>query len=387
MTKDAPGGSDCDGITTYGTDGMSSTRPPPGSFDEAAAALLERAVARRVTPGAVLRVTGVDGELSTVVVGARSYDGPPVTAQTRYDLASLTKVVGCLPVLLHLLEDGALSLEDKVSKFFANAGWFQEQSLGDVSIEELTLHSSGLPAWTPLFAWVSTRKTATANVLQTALSGVRGQYDYSDLGVMVLGAIIERVTGERLDVLAKRLVFEPLGMTATGYGPLPAGADVAATEDDGWRGGVLHGEVHDENASIMDGVSAHAGLFGTAADVGAYARAWLTLDAPFASRAWLEEANRDRSRGSGPPRGILWRLHSDNWPIGKSMTAAAYGHTGFTGTSLIVEPVQRWACVLLTNRVHPHRANADGVMALRREIHALVAHTFGGVESADATAG
>src|SRR5690606_27038236 len=172
MTKDAPGGSDGDGITTYGTDGMSSTRPPPGSFDEAAAALLERAVARRVTPGAVLRVTGVDGELSTVVVGARSYDGPPVTAQTRYDLASLTKVVGCLPVLLHLLEDGALSLEDKVSKFFANAGWFQEQSLGDVSIEELTLHSSGLPAWTPLFAWVSTRKTATANVLQTALSGV-----------------------------------------------------------------------------------------------------------------------------------------------------------------------------------------------------------------------
>jgi CubicO group peptidase (beta-lactamase class C family) len=128
----------------------------------------------------------------------------------------------------------------------------------------------------------------------------------------------------------------------------------------------------------MDGVSAHAGLFGTAADVGAYARAWLTLDAPFASRRWLEEANHDRSRGSGPPRGILWRLHSDNWPIGKAMSAAAYGHTGFTGTSLIVEPEQRWTCVLLTNRVHPRRANAEGVMALRREVHALVARTFGG---------
>src|SRR5690606_3992555 len=146
----------------------------------------------------------------------------------------------------------------------------------------------------------------------------------------VLGAIIERVTGERLDALAQRLVFAPLGMTATSYGPLPPGSDVAATEDDGWRGGVLRGEVHDENASVMDGVSAHAGLFGTAADVGIYARAWLTLDAPFASREWLERANHDRSHGSGPPRGLLWRLHSENWPIGESMSAAAYGHTGFT---------------------------------------------------------
>lgn len=351
------------------------------SFAVAATELLERAIADRVTPGACLRVTGFDGEPATVIAGSRSYDGPPVTAETRYDLASLTKVVACLPVLLHLLEAGTINLDDKVSGFFANAGWFQDPSLGDVSIEELTLHSSGLPAWTPLFAWVNDRKTATANVLQTGLTGVRGQYDYSDLGVMVLGAIIERVTGERLDALAQRLVFDPLGMTSTGYGPLPHGSNVAATEDDGWRGGVLQGEVHDENASVMAGVSAHAGLFGTAEDVGAYARAWLTLDAPFASRAWLEKANTDRSRGSGPPRGILWRLHSDNWPIGKSMSPAAYGHTGFTGTSLIVEPVQRWTCVLLTNRVHPRRANAEGVMALRREVHALVARTFGGAGS------
>src|SRR5690606_2893251 len=97
------------------------------------------------------------------------------------------------------------------------------------------------PAWTPLFAWISDRKTAVANVLQTALSGQRGSYDYSDLGVMVLGAIIERVTGERLDVLTKRLVFEPLAMNDTSYGPLPSGANVAATEDDGWRGRLLQG--------------------------------------------------------------------------------------------------------------------------------------------------
>lgn len=351
------------------------------SFAGAAAGLLQGAVAQRVTPGAVLHVVGRDGELSTVAAGARTYGGLPVSADTRYDLASLTKVVGCLPVLLHLLEAGEVDLDHTVSHYFANAGWFQEPSLGNTKLEELTLHSSGLPAWTPLFAWINDRRTAVANVLQTALSGVRGQYDYSDLGVMVLGAIIERVTGERLDALAQRLVYEPLGMHDTCYGPLPEGSNVAATEDDGWRGRLLQGEVHDENASVLDGVSAHAGLFGTAPDVGRYARAWLTLDAPFASREWLERANHDRSHGSGPPRGILWRLNSDNWPIGPTMTQAAYGHTGFTGTSLIVEPEQGWACVLLTNRVHPRRGSADGVMALRREVHALVARTFGEASS------
>ena len=355
------------------------------SFADAAAALLERAIAERVTPGAVLHVVGRGatdaGELATVIAGSLTYDGQAVTAATRYDLASLTKVVGCLPVLLHLLEAGEIELEQRVGHYFSNAGWFQEPSLADVSVEELAMHSSGLPAWTPLFAWLNDRKTAVANVLQTAISGERGVYEYSDLGVMVLGAIIERVSGERLDALAERLALEPLGMNDSGYGPLAAGANVAASEDDGWRGRLLQGEVHDENASVMDGISAHAGLFGTAADLGRYARAWLTLDAPFAGSEWLELANHDRSGHAGvggPPRGILWRLNSANWPIGKSLSSSAYGHTGFTGTSLIVEPEQGWACVLLTNRVHPRRGSSDGVIALRRAVHSLVSSTFGG---------
>lgn len=355
------------------------------SFATAAAALLQRAIEERVTPGAVLHVVtrepGPAAGGTTIVAGSRTYEGPAVSAETRYDLASLTKVVGCLPLLLQLLDAGEIDLGDSVERFFSNAGWFQEPSLGRTRVEELALHSSGLPAWTPLFAWVNDRRTALANVLQTALAGEPGRYDYSDLGVMVLGAIIERVTGERLDALLEREVCKPLGMTATGYGPLNAAADVAATEDDGWRGRLLQGEVHDENASVFGGVAAHAGLFGTAADLGRYAGAWLRLDAPFASREWLECATLDRSQGSGPPRGLLWRLNSADWIGGSALSAAAYGHTGYTGTSVVVEPQQGWACVLLTNRVHPRRGSAAGIAALRREVHELTARHFARVQA------
>lgn len=347
-------------------------------FEAAARDVLARAIEARVTPGAVLQVSTVAGDGAVLASGERSYGGAAVDLATRYDLASLTKVVACLPSLLLLLEAGELALEDKVGRFFSNAGWFQDApNLGEVSIEELATHSSGLPAWTPLFAWVSERLTATANVLQTKLSGQRGSYDYSDLGVMVLGAIIERVTGERLDALTKRAVYEPLGMKDTGYGPLASGSNVAATEDDGWRGRLLQGEVHDENAWTMNGVAAHAGLFGTAADITRYARAWLTAETPFAEAEWLTEATRDRSGGSGPPRGILWRLNSETWKLGDTLSRAAYGHTGFTGTSLVVEPQQGWTCVLLTNRVHPRRGATEGIIQLRRDIHALVVDCFG----------
>jgi len=350
-------------------------------FRSDARAVLEQAVAEAVTPGAVLAVGTRERAWQPVAVGSLAYRGASpendVTADTVYDLASLTKVVACLPALLKLLEAGEIHLGQKVNHFFSNAGWFQEPSLGDVTLEELTLHSSGLPAWTPMFAWVSGREAQRANVLQSALSGKRGEYDYSDLGVMVLGMVIERIVGESLDSFVAREVFAPLGMSSVRYGPLPSGSRVAPTEDDGWRGRLLAGEVHDENAWSLGGVSAHAGLFGAAADVLDYARAWLCEDVPFCGSDWLQEATRDRSRGSGPPRGILWRLNSDNWPVGSTISSSAYGHTGFTGTSILIDPVQDWACVLLTNRVHPRRGSAEGVMALRREVHALVADQLG----------
>jgi len=351
-------------------------------FRSAAETVLHEAIEQRVTPGAVLVVAGGASPVEMVTAGSLAYGGPAVQLGSSYDLASLTKVIACLPALLKLLDAGELRLNDPVKRFFSNAGWFMEPSLGEVTLEELTLHASGLPAWKPMFAWVNTRSTAVANVLQTPLSEPRGAYLYSDLGVMVLAAVIERVAGERLDSLVAREVFAPLGMASVRFGPLPPGTPVAPTEDDGWRGRLLAGEVHDENASIMDGVSGHAGLFGTAGDLMTYLLAWLRQEAPFCSQAWLAEARRDRSYGSGPPRGLLWRLRTDDWSFGTVVSDQAYGHTGFTGTSVMIEPAAAgrsgWACVLLTNRVHPARGSADGITRLRRRVYTLVAETMSG---------
>ncbi|HEV2123511.1 MAG TPA: serine hydrolase, partial [Chloroflexota bacterium] len=260
----------------------------------AARALLESAVAAKVIPGAVAVAGTRDTAETVAVAGVRRYGGEAVTADTRYDLASLTKVVATLPAILRLVSEKALSLDDKVGNFFSNAGWFQTPSLAETTVEQLLTHTSGLPAWKPLFATVSERRTAIANVLQTPLEHAPGTYTYSDLGFILLGAVIERVSGLRQDVFAREHIFEPLGMNGTCYGPIEK-ANVAATEDCGWRGGLLEGTVHDENAFVMDGVAGHAGLFGNAHDLARCARAWLNWDARLSDEIVLRGAVEEKA--------------------------------------------------------------------------------------------
>src|SRR5690606_1769419 len=219
---------------------------------------------------------------------------------------------------------------------------------------------------------------ATANVLQTHLTEPTGAFVYSDLGAMVLGAVIERVLGERLDTAFDRLVAKPLGMSETRFAPLRAGVQVAPTEDDGWRGRLLSGEVHDENATVMDGVSAHAGLFGVAADLSRYATAWLALETPFARGEWLRKATEDLSGGEGPARGLLWRPRAPvDWLAAAGGPAAASGRTGFAGTSVVVDPPAGGTCALLPGRGHPRPGDGCAGSKLRRAIPELVAAAFG----------
>jgi len=357
---------------------MSTSEGAAARGRDAVAALVAGAVEDGTVPGGVALVGGRDRAWEPVAAGVRRYGGVAASADTRYDIASLTKVVAALSGLLRLLDAGEVALDDPVKRFFGNAGWFQEPSLGDVTLEALATHTSGLPAWRPLFAEAADRRQGLALTLQCPLEDGGGSYRYSDLGVIVLSAVLERVAGERLDRFLAREVFAPLGMADTGYGPLPADAPVAATEDDGLRGGILEGTVHDENAWILEGVSGHAGVFATAADLLAYGRAWLRLGAPFASEAWLRAALEDRSGGEGPRRGLLWRLYEPGWPFGDGCSASAYGHTGFTGTSLVVDPAAGWVAVLLTNRVHPGRDRGEGVGELRVRVHDAVARAFSG---------
>ncbi len=339
-------------------------------------ARLARAVAEDVTPGAVLALVDRSGATATAVAGVRRQGGPAVDLDTRYDLASLTKVVATLPSVLKLVASGAVTLDDPVGRFFSGAGLFQTPSLADVPIRALLAHASGLPAWRPLYAQPANRRAALAAVINTGPAHPAGTVVYSDLGFMLLGAIVERVAHERLDAFAAREVFAPLGMHATCFGPLH-GVPVAATEDCGWRDRLLEGEVHDENATVWDGVAGHAGLFGTAGDLARYAHAWLTQDERLAPAALLDACAAEAAvAADGARRGLGWVLASPGSFGGEG--ARGFGHTGFTGTSLWIEPDAGVATVLLTNRVHPRRGSPAGVHALRQDVHAAVRAAFGG---------
>lgn len=332
-------------------------------------AVLERAVEDGVVPCAVALVSGEEQPFATGVI---RQDGPAATPATLFDLASLTKVVATLPAVLRLVSAGELTLDDRVGKFFSNAGWFQSPSLGDATVRQLLTHTSGLPAWRPLFAQLSERQTALAAVLQTPLQRP-GEPVYSDLGFMLLGALVERISGERLDEFTRREVFEPLGMLRTRFGPVESG-DVAATEDCGWRGRLLQGEVHDENASVWEGVAGHAGLFGCAADLSRYCGAWLDRDERLGREELLHEAVTEQVRGDDGSRlGLGWQLATGGGWAGEG--ARGFGHTGFTGTSIWIESTGEGHteaagfAVLLTNRVHPHRGLRKGILDLRRAFH------------------
>ena len=346
----------------------------------AARTFLEQALsteaALRVTPGLVAVAGTRDHSEKVAALGVKRYGGAAVSADTHYDLASLTKVVATLPSVLRLVSEEVLNLDDQVSKFFSNAGWFQTPSLAETTLTQLLTHTSGLPAWKPLFATVSERRTAVANVLQTGIEHAPGVFVYSDLGFILLGAIVERVSGLRQDAFAKKYIFEPLGMNDTCYGPVSPD-NVAATEDCGWRGQVLEGVVHDENAFVMNHVAGHAGLFGTAGDLARYAQAWLNWDSRLGDEALLREAIEEKVGDGKTRRGLGWQLAGAGSSAGGLASKAAFGHTGFTGTSLWLDPEQGWFAVLLTNRVHPTRFGGEGVHALRRAFHDEVAQAFG----------
>lgn len=342
--------------------------------------VLEPAVAGGELPSAVAVAGSSRDRCAPVALGVRRLGGPPTDAATRYDLASLTKVMATLPAVLRLLSDGALALEARVGRYFANAGWFQSPSLADVSVRDLLTHTAGLPAWTPIFAHAGTRLAGHGAVMQSPLPRPPGRVTYSDLGFMLLGLLVERVGGMRLDAFARDRVFAPLELPGLGFGPVAS--PVAATEDCGWRMRLLEGEVHDENAWSLDGVAGHAGLFGTVDDLAGYAQAWLRLDARLAAPELLREALRRQTPEGEPDRGLGWVL-AGTGGARLAFDAAepeidwrgprGFGHTGFTGTSLWLDPEADTFVALLTNRVHPTREAGASIGRIRRDLHRAVA--------------
>lgn len=351
-------------------------------------AVLAPAVQRGEVPSCVAIAGDAGRAIVPIVHGVRRIGGPPAAADVRYDLASLTKVVSTLPAVLRLASDGRLDLDAPLREPFPNAGWFREPSLGDRSARDLLTHTAGLPAWAPYMGMTSERRTVIGHALASELPTPHGEVVYSDLGFITLGALVERTCGSRQDAFVRDAVAWPLGLAdhELGYRPRrsggaarPAPVPLAATEACGWRMRLLEGEVHDEAAWIMDGVAGHAGLFGTAGALARYAQAWLRRDPRLATPALLDAATRRATPPGQPARGLGWVLAADGQegdatpdPVSDWRGPRGFGHTGFTGTSLWIDPHAGRFCVLLTNRVHPSRHGGHGIAALRRAAHRVV---------------
>ena len=290
----------------------------------------------------------------------------PADADTLFDLASLTKVVATLPLVLLLHQRGQWSIDDPVAR------WLPGAPRSPVTISQCLLHISGLVPHRPYYAACADPAEIRRAVIAELADAVPGQVSYSDLGFMLVGWAVEECAGESLADLADREVLEPLGMTSTGYRPRAPRPRIAATEADGDQragAGVVWGSVHDGNAFALGGVSGHAGLFGTAADLGRFASALLTPDRhPVLSAETLAFMTSRRAGVGAEARVLGWRLDPEawgRWPEG------TIWHTGFTGTSLLIAPALGIAVVLLSNAVHPVR-RLDQVGTFRAQVHRAI---------------
>jgi CubicO group peptidase (beta-lactamase class C family) len=339
--------------------------PEPGAsmriVHDSMARVLDRALVDSAFPGAIGVVGTRDGALSSYVVGRIDWpaDAPPPDERTLWDLASLTKVIGMTTAMMQLVEQDRVELDAPVVRYLPE---FAGEGKERVTIRHLLTHSSGLPSWRPLYKEATTADTGIAIVLATPLDTVPGaRMVYSDLGAILLGKVVERVSGEPLDSYLARHVFGPLGMTSTMYRPDPSLRDrIAPTEFDPWRQRHIRGEVHDENAFMLGGVSGHAGLFSTAADLTRFARMMLaggTLDGVRILRAsTIAQFTAVQDPGLSH-RALGWETPSGQNSAGHALSARAFGHTGFTGTSLWMDPERGAFVLLLTNRVNPSRQN------------------------------
>ena len=337
---------------------------PAASVGMSAARLetIDRIVRRGITAG------GYPG--ASVVVGRNGYSvfekgygrlgwttgsAAVVPDESVYDLASLTKVVGTATAAMILYDEGRLELDAPVSKYLPA---FSGGAKDLVTVRQLLTHTSGLPAGRDLRRLATSSWEARQLVIGTPLACNPGRcLVYSDLGADVLGFTIESITGQGLDAFLDERVFAPLGMSDTHFRPEAAMRDrIAPTEVSSPRGYALRGEVHDENAWALGGVAGHAGLFSTAADLSLFAQMMLNRGTLNGVRIVSDSAvARFTARATGT-RALGWDTSDGEGSAGVHMGERAYGHTGFTGTSLWIDPDRDLFVILLTNRVHAARA-------------------------------
>jgi len=325
-------------------------------------ATIDRVVRRGMTAGGYPGASVVIGRRGAAVF-QKGYGhlgwtatSPSVDAdRTIYDLASLTKVVGTTTAAMILFDEGRLDLDSPVSRYIPEFGGGTRDL---VTVRHLLTHRSGLPAGRELWRIASSASHARQVVLSTPLACPPGAcFIYSDLGADVLGWVVEAVSGLRLDTYLTERVFKPLGMNDTYFNPPDSVRHrIAPTEVAPPRGYPVRGEVHDENAFALGGVAGHAGLFSTAADLAVFAQMMLNGGSYDDVRIVSDSTVALFTKRAAGTRALGWDTADGQGGSGEYLTEAAYGHTGFTGTSMWIDPEREMFVVLLTNRVHAARA-------------------------------
>jgi beta-N-acetylhexosaminidase len=346
--------------------------------------VLDRGVADRAFPGGVLAV-GYQDELIVHEFGRQTYDAksPAVNVDTIYDAASLTKPVVTATLISMQVEAGRIGLDLPVARFLPewndgpNPDWRKT-----VTVRNLLTHSSGLPAHKDYFLTLHSKREFVAAICREPLEYAPGTKTvYSDLGFILLGEILERATGKTMDQLAHDQIFAPLNMSSSMFNP-PKNflSRIAPTENDTtFRKALMQGVVHDENAFAMGGVAGHAGLFTTAGDLAAFCQMLLN-GGIYGHHRLLTRATISQFTAAQPladnARTLGWMTPTPNSTSGRYFSPHSYGHLGFTGASIWIDPDRRLFVILLTNRVYPTREN-DKIAAVRPAVHDALIESLG----------
>lgn len=328
-------------------------------------ALLRESIEQRAFPGAALAVTHGGALVASAGFGRFTYDAdsPEVQPDTIFDLASVTKVVATTAIAMLLYDRGRLQLDSPIAaalpEFLTLGPSSQREDRVAITVRMLLAHCSGLPAYVKLFESARTRNELLHAALATPLVATPGsKAEYSDIGFILLGEMLARLAGTPVDALAQDEIFIPLGMSQTRFSPPPESkAAIPPTEDDRtFRHRIIQGEVNDENASVMGGVAGHAGLFASAIDVARFAECMLRGGAPILQPATVELFTRREATALDTSRALGWDTPSEPSTSGRYFSPRSFGHLGFTGTSLWIDPERQLSVTLLTHRIWPDRS-------------------------------
>ncbi len=340
-----------------------------------AARILDQGIANSAFPGAAAAVTYRNELVFLKSFGQFTYDADSaqVEPESIFDIASVTKVVATTSMAAILYERGLLDLETPVAGIlpeFAGSDPRRKQ----ITIRTLLAHSSGLPAYEKLFLKASTREQLLGAAFKVPLAADSGtRAEYSDVGFILLGVALERLADEPLADFCQREIFGPLGMQHTTFNPPAAwrNACVPTADDQNFRHRIIQGEVQDENASILGGVAGHAGLFSTARDLSVFAHVLLRGGQPILRPETLRLFTRPEPSPGGTSRALGWDTPSAPSQSGQYFSVGSFGHLGYTGTSLWLDPERQLSVVLLTNRTWPDCSN-QAIKQVRPAFHDAV---------------